>query len=1182
MSLNEAKRLYSQGQQKLATGDLEGAIAQFKQALKFNPNYYPALASLGDKMMVSACFKEAVDYYSRALKIRNNDYRIWLNCGCALNSVGLYDKAIAHYDQALKIKNDWVIWSNRASSLYNLKRFEEALEACDKALTLETKEASIWGNRGNALYELSNYEEAIACYDEALQLKPDDGSVWRSRGKVLLDQGQYQEAVENFDKALKYQPKRACIWLERAVALDKLGRFEEAISDCDMSLRLEPSYLAWFNRGTSLNSMKRYEEAIESFDRALEIESNYKCWENRGNVLHQLGRHEDALKSLDQAIENEPSSSKVWTNRGRILLSWKRYADAITSFQKAIEIDPIYADAWSYQGKTFHDLERYEDALLSCERLLEIQSNSSRAWANHGLILGKLARHEEAIRSCEKALSINADEVLAWSSLGFSFGKLDRYQEAADSYRKVVELEPSDFMSWYNLGRTLHDMKYYEEAIVNYEKALEINPNDWITWNNRGYALIDIGLYEEAISSLEKASDLDPDQSISWEARGRALFKLGRYIEAQEACDHALHVDFNQSSTHFWKALILYKRELFREAFEVCNTALHLNDQNWSAWLQRPWMILRLQGLEAALEAWDEVFHKIQLNSPRSPQLYGDIYRFKGLACYGEGCYQDNPRKLWVKAMSFYQMALKSLEQLELEENCLETLQGLIEVFLGLEQHEKADEMLMRGTDYLQRLLDNTPSSGKRKLLVLNFARFDQLTVDRHVQAASQLKDEEAIKAKLKTALETAEKGKNTCLSWLLYALSEDVDSPSYEEMQQLLSPGTAIAYWHLSPAALTTFVLKPGESTPILISQTPESDRPASLQQLLKLEAWMKEWDDQYRDYRNKGKEQRNVDHSWRKDMTQRLFERQDEPGNLKEILNIEKIEQHLDDINHLVLIPHRDLHRFPLHALFDPRFIASYLPSLKVGLSLKGQQPSHTDYLLSVENPASDRSNPLEFARVESQVISQTFQKVNLIQDAEATQETIMNALNEGCNILHFSGHANHHSENPQKSELLLAGTDGLTLQEICQHDLTGYDLVSLSACETALTNNQSITTEYVGLVSGFLYSGVAQVVSTLWVVESAVSALVMIEFYHHRSCKSDDIALAEAIRWLRSLTHESFKAWYVERLAELSSTLPRERRLRIKRTLDHALARWDKIEQDIQNPYSWAAFTLSGGFF
>lgn len=90
-------------------------------------------------------------------------------------------------------------------------------------------------------------------------------------------------------------------------------------------------------------------------------------------------------------------------------------------------------------------------------------------------------------------------------------------------------------------------------------------------------------------------------------------------------------------------------------------------------------------------------------------------------------------------------------------------------------------------------------------------------------------------------------------------------------------------------------------------------------------------------------------------------------------------------------------------------------------------------------------------------------------------------------------------------------------------------------------------------------------------------------MIEFYRRRpTSQSDVMALAETIQWLRSLDRERFQAWHAERLQELSLDLPRERRLKIKRTLDHALARWGTIEIDIKNPYSWTPFILSGGFF
>jgi CHAT domain-containing protein len=57
--------------------------------------------------------------------------------------------------------------------------------------------------------------------------------------------------------------------------------------------------------------------------------------------------------------------------------------------------------------------------------------------------------------------------------------------------------------------------------------------------------------------------------------------------------------------------------------------------------------------------------------------------------------------------------------------------------------------------------------------------------------------------------LEAAERNKNLYLTWILDAQKQDILSPSYAEMQQLTNPTTAVVYWHLSPFALSTFIIK-------------------------------------------------------------------------------------------------------------------------------------------------------------------------------------------------------------------------------------------------------------------------------------------------------------------------------------------------------------------------------------
>ncbi|MCC3574310.1 hypothetical protein [Microcoleus sp. PH2017_34_RAT_O_A] len=190
---------------------------------------------------------------------------------------------------------------------------------------------------------------------------------------------------------------------------------------------------------------------------------------------------------------------------------------------------------------------------------------------------------------------------------------------------------------------------------------------------------------------------------------------------------------------------------------------------------------------------------------------------------------------------------------------------------------------------------------------------FEQLTVNIFIQSGQ-----------FTQALATAETDKNVCLSWLLDALPipdyETEKKPTHAQIQQLLNPTTAAIYWHLSDASLTTFIIK---SDGLLSPETCFSDFPDEL------EEWVKEWNQQYTDYQSKEKTSQ-VNHPWHGGMVSKF-------ARLNAILKIDAIEQQLEGITELILIPHRDLHRFPIHALFSRDFVVSYLPSAAVGINLQ-----------------------------------------------------------------------------------------------------------------------------------------------------------------------------------------------------------------------------------------------------
>ena len=97
-------------------------------------------------------------------------------------------------------------WCTKGYSLAALGRFEEAVAAYDRTVTLKPDYTDAWVGRGTTLAALGRFEEAVADYDHAIALKPDDTIAWHGRGALLATLGRRKEAVASFDRAIALKP----------------------------------------------------------------------------------------------------------------------------------------------------------------------------------------------------------------------------------------------------------------------------------------------------------------------------------------------------------------------------------------------------------------------------------------------------------------------------------------------------------------------------------------------------------------------------------------------------------------------------------------------------------------------------------------------------------------------------------------------------------------------------------------------------------------------------------------------------------------------------------------------------------------------------------------------------------------------------------------------------------------
>jgi tetratricopeptide (TPR) repeat protein len=1137
--VSQAEQYLNSGHQYLGFGHYSIALSFFEQAIALNPELPEAWEGKASTLRQLGRYEEAITASEKAIILRTNvfednaQYR-FKQGGFQFNA-GDFEGAMINFDKVIRINpNNYEAWFIRGVALEKLGNYEESITSYKKALKLNPSYHQAWQGYGNVLCFVMRYEEAITCFDKAIEFKSDDDQAWSNRGAALANLGLNKEAIESFDEAIKLNPKDQSAWHNRGFALFNLENFENAIESFDMAVEIQPDFHeAWSNRGDALAAIGHYEEAIASFDAAVKFNpENHDVWSNRGNALADLERYEEAIDSFDKSVEIHPDHPPAWNGRGIALMKLGNFENAIASFDKAIKgfneaiqyKSDLYG-VWQNRGDALADLERYEEAIDSFDNVIKLKPNYHEAWTHRGTALANLERYEEAIDNYNNAIKHKPDDEIAWNNRGSVYFALENYKEAINSFNKALNFHPEYYESWSNLGDALLKSGQFEEAIVNFDKAINLKPDDELTWNNRGVALLESEQFDDAISSFNKVIQLQPDNYGAWSNRGEALARLEHYGDAI--------VSFNE--------------------------AIKLQPDYYKAWLNRGLTLAKLENFKDAILNYEHGLTHVLKET--QPEGWGELHHFKGMIYSVQAKLVNNiqtARSKYFLALKCYEKALQTLEIFP--KAYLNLIQSLIKTHLGLANSETANQWRVRGLEIFRQLINAQPTSEQKCRIEAEFSGFSQVAVD----ALASDKN-------FAIALEAAERYKNRCLTWILDEWQEQVVSPSYAEMRRLLNSNREIIYWHLSEETLTTFILTSNQENPTVLTQ-----------KSIHLETWRKDWDKCYGDYRSKGKDQaqHQAHHPWRDTLKTEL-------DRLKAILDIEKIEAHLSPHTHLILIPHRDLHRFPIHALFGDDRITTYLPSIKVGLAQKPPSTPSTRFLLNVEDPARPDQPPLQFARLESAIIQAMFaHNVKAIDSDNGNRATVETALQENRGIFHFTGHGDYNARQPEYSAIGLADTDRLTAKEISALNLQQYELACLSACETALTGMQTIHTEYVGLTSAFLQSGVSQVVSTLWTVPEVSNAYIMIQFYQFlQNGMSPAEALKRAQTWLRTVTNLELADWLIEtsQLKNLDPLINQELEQQAFSLREEANASTiDLHHPPYADPYHWAAFTLTGRGF
>jgi tetratricopeptide (TPR) repeat protein len=269
------------------------ALDALAKALKINPNAAEALAAKGVAALMKFEIKEAEDFAERALKVNPNlPEALRLRADVHLAS-GDAKSALKELDTARKINPRDERTLARVAACLHLQRQTKDLEALAKEVEkADTKPGVFYFELGERLEERRHFGEAEKYFKKATELRPDMPGPMNSLGLLYMRLGKEKEASDLLDKGFKADPYNVRVSNMRKV-LKHLGGYETLKTE-HFELRFDPKNDAALARYLAVYLEDVYADLAKKFDYKLkepilfEVFNNHEMFSGRTIALPDL------------------------------------------------------------------------------------------------------------------------------------------------------------------------------------------------------------------------------------------------------------------------------------------------------------------------------------------------------------------------------------------------------------------------------------------------------------------------------------------------------------------------------------------------------------------------------------------------------------------------------------------------------------------------------------------------------------------------------------------------------------------------------------------------------------------------------------------------------------------------------------------------------------------------------
>ena len=181
--------------------------------------------------------------------------------------------------------------------LFDAKKFDAAIEFCQKLLVKNPNDPIALQNLSTAYYIVGAYNDTIKCCDKILEKDVNEEHAVKNKMLALEKLEIHDEVLKCCEILLSKNDKDVDALVTKGISLNKIGKHEDALTLYDLALELDKTNVdALMNMAVTLSYLRRYQDAIPYYDTVQQMMPEFsRAAVEKSKAFKELGREDDAF-----------------------------------------------------------------------------------------------------------------------------------------------------------------------------------------------------------------------------------------------------------------------------------------------------------------------------------------------------------------------------------------------------------------------------------------------------------------------------------------------------------------------------------------------------------------------------------------------------------------------------------------------------------------------------------------------------------------------------------------------------------------------------------------------------------------------------------------------------------------------------------------------------------------------